>query len=269
MQIEFSCNFDNNIIITINPEDKNVDYFKNNSDLIQKETIKYGKSYIDLNLEKFSNKKYIEFALIPKNTYTRNKIKRETRINNYVIKYQTERKSTFILPDEYIHYSIENGTFFVSKVMKEKIIVSNAIYIMYIYLEKEINDINKINTIYPFEIPKYTFSPFNFSQNEIIFKVNNSILKNQNLFISIIVTATFDEVQEILQYRILKIKNEEPINNNTKKWLIFIIIVVIIAYIILYVLFKKKTKINNSLSGDLIDTNRNINLIDSENLDIN
>lgn len=269
MQIEFSCNFDNNIIITINPEDKNVDYFKNNSDLIQKETIKYGKSYIDLNLEKFSNKKYIEFALIPKNTYTQNKIKRETRINNYVIKYQTERKSTFILPDEYIHYSIENGTFFVSKVMKEKIIVSNAIYIMYIYLEKEINDINKINTIYPFEIPKYTFSPFNFSQNEIIFKVNNSILKNQNLFISIIVTATFDEVQEILQYRILKIKNEEPINNNTKKWLIFIIIVVIIAYIILYVLFKKKTKINNSLSGDLIDTNRNINLIDSENLDIN
>ena len=123
--------------------------------------------------------------------------------------------------------------------------------------------------VFPLQTPKYTFSPFNFSQNEIIFKVNNSILKNQNLFISIIVTATFDEDQEILQYRILKIKNEEPINNNTKKWWIFIIIVAIIAYIILYVLFKKKTKINNSLSGDLINSNHNINLIDSENLDIN
>ena len=255
MIIEFLNSCKDNIIISINPENTNINYYKNNSDLIQREIIKNGKSYIELNLDKFPNIKYIEFGLLTKQTNSK-LLKEENKNNFYIIRYQIDKNISFNIPEMKIKYSKENSMFSVSKILNKKNIVKDAVYEMNLYLEKEIKDKKDIISFYSFIIPKYKFNPTQFSENEVFFKVNNSVIHNQNVFISIIVTANYNNEQEILQYEILYLNNE-IINDKNKKqnkiWIKILIIIIIICILIFIIVFKRKNK-NNIL----IDTSYNL-----------
>ena len=257
MLIEFSYSFNDNIIISINPENTNIDYYKNNSDLIEREIIKNGKSYIELKLDKFPNIKYIEFTLLIKQTNS--KILKEKNNNNYyIIRYQIEKNLSFIIPEMKIKYSKENSIFSVSKILNGKNMVKFAIYEMNIYLEKEIKDKKEINSFYSLINPKYKFNPTEFSENEVFFKINNSIIQNQNLFISIIVTANYNTEQEILQYEILYLNNEIPNDKNKKYknkiWIWILICFLLIVCILIFIIVFKRQNKNNIL----IDTSYNL-----------
>ena len=260
MLIEFSYSFKDNIIISINPENMNINYYKNNSDLIQREVIKNGKSYIELNLDKFPNIKYIEFALLTKQTNSKI-LKEENKNNFYIIRYQIEKNISFYIPEMKIKYSKENSIFSVSKVLHRENIVKDAFYEMSLYLEKEIKDKKEIISFYSLIIPKYKFNPTEFSDNEVLFKINNSIIQNQNMFVSIIVSANYNNEQEILQYEILYLNNE--INNDKNKnqkdkiWIwILISIIIILCILIIIIVLKRKNKNKNNI---LIDTSYNLN----------
>ena len=134
--------------------------------------------------------------------------------------------------------------------------VKFAIYEIKIYLEKEIKDKKEINSFYSLINPKYKFNPTEFSENEVFFKINNSIIQNQNLFISIIVTANYNTEQEILQYEILYLNNEITNDKNKKQnkiWIKILIIIIIFCILIFIIVFKRKDK-NNIL----IDTSYNL-----------
>ena len=255
MFIEFLYSCKDNIIISINPENTNINYYKNNSDLIQREIIKNGKSYIELNIDKFPNIKYIEFVLLIKQTNSK-LLKEENKNNFYIIRYQIDKNISFNIPEMKIKYSKENSMFSVSKILNKKNIVKDAVYEMNLYLEKEIKDKKDIISFYSFIIPKYKFNPTQFSENEVFFKVNNSIIHNQNVFISIIVTANYNNEQEILQYEILYLNNEITNDKNKKQnkiWIKILIIIIIFCILIFIIVFKRKDK-NNIL----IDTSYNL-----------
>ncbi len=156
-----------------------------------------------------------------------------------------------------IKYSKENSIFSVSKVLHRENIVKDAFYEMSLYLEKEIKDKKEIISFYSLIIPKYKFNPTEFSDNEVLFKINNSIIQNQNMFVSIIVSANYNNEQEILQYEILYLNNEITNDKNKKQnkiWIKILIIIIIICILIFIIVFKRKNK-NNIL----IDTSYNLN----------
>ena len=84
------------------------------------------------------------------------------------------------------------------------------------------------------------------------------IIQNQNLFISIIVTANYNTEQEILQYEILYLNNEIPNDKNKKYknkiWIWILICFLLIVCILIFIIVFKRQNKNNIL----IDTSYNL-----------
>ena len=269
MLIEFSSSFSDNYYITINREDSQ-DYKKNYT-FITSEFFKYGKTYIEINLLESSDIKYVLFAIIKNETNlekrTNEKIKNDnSNINNFILKYKTNNFYNFTLPNETIQFINESSTFSVKKIMREKTLVEDAVYYMNIYSQEEIKDKTQLNKLASLIKPKYKFVPTNFTEKEVLFTINESILKEGKYYICILVTAYYDNTQEIFQYDIFTFEPNIPSPEKSKSkwwiWLIVILIIIIIGFVIYIYLFKNKKKLNisgnntydlNNVSGGLLD----------------
>ena len=153
--------------------------------------------------------------------------------------------------------------------MREKTLVEDAVYYMNIYSKNEIKDKNQLDKLSSLIKPKYKFNPTNFTEKDVLFKLDESILKEGNFFICILVTAYYNDDQEILQYDIFEFGSyNPPIPDENKSkwwiWIIIILIVIIIGFVIYIYLFKNKITTNdintntydlNNVSGGLLDEN--------------
>ena len=269
MIIEFSSSFSDNYYITINKENS-LNYTKNYTDFIKKDFFKYGKSYIEIDLTQSTNIKYIIFSIIKNETKLEKKNIRKNKndnstINNFILKYQTDNFYNFTLPNETITFL--NDTFSVKRIMREKTLVEDAVYYMNIYSKNEIKDKNQLDKLSSLIKPKYKFNPTNFTEKDVLFKLDESILKEGNFFVCILVTAYYNDDQEILQYDIFEFGSyNPPIPDENKSkwwiWIIIILIVIIIGFVIYIYLFKNKITTNdintntydlNNVSGGLLD----------------
>ncbi len=274
MLIEFSSSFSDNYYITINKENSQ-NFTQNYTDFIQSDVFKYGKSYIEINLKRSTDIKYILFAIIKNETYSENRNIRKKRndnstINNFILKYKTNKFYNFSLPDENIIFLNDSLTFSVKRIMREKTLVEDAVYYMNIYSKDEIKDKNQLKKLAPLIKPKYKFIPTNYTEVDILFKIDESILKDGKFYICILVTAYYDNTQEILQYEIYDYEYNKPPSDNPKSkwwiWVIIILIIIFVGFIIYIYLFKNKLTNNgsnnnyydlNKVSGGLLDEKEN------------
>jgi hypothetical protein len=154
--------------------------------------------------------------------------------------------------------------------MREKTLVEDAVYYMNIYSKDEIKDKNQLKKLAPLIKPKYKFIPTNYTEVDILFKIDESILKDGKFYICILVTAYYDNTQEILQYEIYDYEYNKPPSDNPKSkwwiWVIIILIIIFVGFIIYIYLFKNKLTNNgsnnnyydlNKVSGGLLDEKEN------------